>query len=289
VVVFSNALASDDRRHRVQSLGVTRILAKASTPPRLLSLLLNELLGMVEETRRLATDPEPVADLDGVARTALVHLGALLADLGRGNPVASQTSLLRGIAETARGVSSSAAASGRSALAAMAEGAEHLARRLADEDEAITSSLHRTLAQAVDRMRGLVSDLTPAAPAPWRPGQTLVVDDDRLAAHYATKALEKVHVPVTTVHDPQAALRLLDEHAFSLLVSDVCMAGMAGDELAKRVRAHPRYATVPIIFVTACADFTFRLPDGTDSDVIAKPYQMAELAVKALTHLTSLG
>ena len=30
-----------------------------------------------------------------------------------------------------------------------------------------------------------------------------------------------------------------------------------------------------------------RLPDGTACDVIAKPYQMSELAVKTLTHLTA--
>ena len=48
-----------------------------------------------------------------------------------------------------------------------------------------------------------------------------------------------------------------------------------------------RHSGVPIIFVTSCATSTCRLPDGTECDVITKPYLMAELAVKALMHLTA--
>jgi serine/threonine protein kinase/CheY-like chemotaxis protein len=281
VVVFSNALADDTRLQQVQDLGVTRILAKAATPPRSLSALLLDLLGLTARPQQFPSDAHPVAEVHGVARTALAHLQALLPDLRQAG--AGQSRILRGIAETARGLSAAAAASDLPAMAAVAEGTDHLARRLAAEGEAITPSVQRTLMQAVNCLHFLAAQPAGFGATAWSPAQALVVDDDRLAARYASKALSKARIPTMTAHSPEEALRLCNEHAFGLVVSDVGMPGMSGDAFALAVRRFHRRESV--IFVTTCRDFTGHLADGRTCEVIAKPYMMAELAVKALVHL----
>jgi CheY-like chemotaxis protein len=222
-----------------------------------------------------------------VARTALAHLLLLLPDLGRTDSTERQQDILRSIAETARGLSAAAAASGLPAMAAAAEGTDHFARRLSNEEEPVTPSQCRTLRQAVSCLQALTARQPHPTHAAWTPGLTLIVDDVGLAARFANTALAKARIPTMTALDPHAALQLLDAQDFGLVVSDVRMAGMDGDAFALAVRAHRRHASVPIIFVTSCTDFTCRLPDGTECDVITKPYRMAELAVKALMHLTA--
>ncbi len=287
VLVFSNALADDLRLLQVQELGITQILPKAATPPRALSALLGEMLGIPVQTHSIHSDRYPVSDLDGVARTALAHLQILLPELGQVESIDHQQDILRGIAETARGLSAAAAASGLPPMAAAAEGTDHFARRLSNEEETITLSQCRTLMQAVGCLQALTAQRPHPTRATWTPGLTLVLDDVGLAARYASNALAKARIPTMTALDPRAALQLLDAHDFSLVVSDVQMDGLDGDEFALAVRAHHRHSGVPIIFVTSCATFTCRLPDGTECDVITKPYLMAELAVKALMHLTA--
>lgn len=285
VVVFSNALAEDARLRRVQDLGVTRILAKAATPPRALSSLLLDLLGMAEGRRQFPSDTHPLAEVQGVARTALAHLQALLPDLHHNDPGPVQGCILRGIADTARGLSAAAAASGLPAMAAVAEATDHLARRLAEDAEPITPSLQRTLSQAVGCLQALAArPACPGQPA-WSPAQALVVDDDLLAARYAAKALGRARIPTLTAPGPEEALRLCQAQAFGLVVSDVGMPGMAGDAFALAVRQVHRHTA--IIFVTAGSDFTGLLADGSDCEVITKPYAMSELAVKALVHLAT--
>ena len=64
------------------------------------------------------------------------------------------------------------------------------------------------------------------------------------------------------------------------------MAGMNGFQLAAAIREDARYHDLPVVFVTSLSDFdrVFGAADARN-DVIAKPFLLMELAVKALTHL----
>src|ERR1051325_10336301 len=79
----------------------------------------------------------------------------------------------------------------------------------------------------------------------------LVVDDTPADLLALTAVLEPLGVPVTTAESGEAALRLLLERDFTLLLFDVNMPNMSGLELARRVRDRDRSKTVPIIFITA--------------------------------------
>jgi CheY-like chemotaxis protein len=177
---------------------------------------------------------------------------------------------------------------GAAGPAALAEAVEMLARQLLERPERVNASAQRTLAQAVARLRSL--EFAPRCP--WQPGPALVVDDDPIALRLACEALAKVHIPVISATDPAEALAQLQGQRFAVVVTDVMMDGMSGLQLAARIRQHPEHSErfknsrVPVIYVTAIADFArcVATDDASGNDVIAKPYLLLELAVKALVH-----
>jgi len=56
---------------------------------------------------------------------------------------------------------------------------------------------------------------------------------------------------VLTTSSPSEALDLLGEQSFDLVVSDVVMPGIDGFELARRIKADARTASIPILLCTA--------------------------------------
>lgn len=92
---------------------------------------------------------------------------------------------------------------------------------------------------------------------------------------------------VTTAESGEQALKLLDEPPFDLLVTDVLMSGISGIVLAERVRNHPEWKDVPIVFVSASST-------PSDEHVIStierafflrKPFNADELQAIAKTAL----
>ena len=65
------------------------------------------------------------------------------------------------------------------------------------------------------------------------------------------------------------------------------MGDVNGFQFAARLRAAPRHRRLPIIFVTALSDFDKVFAHDAEglNDVIAKPFLLKELALKALIHL----
>jgi CheY-like chemotaxis protein len=117
--------------------------------------------------------------------------------------------------------------------------------------------------------------------------KALVVDDDKLSHRLVVTALRNAHVEAKGTDNPELALRLLQERTYDLILLDVEMPGMDGLELCERLRALPAYEKTPVIYVTIHSDFETQaktLMSG-GNDLIAKPIQPAELAVKAVMHL----
>jgi DNA-binding response OmpR family regulator len=100
-------------------------------------------------------------------------------------------------------------------------------------------------------------------------------------------ALEKANLRCTSIENPLAALALLNDHPFDLILLDVDMPGLNGFELCTRLRAQPTNAQSPVIFVTSLADFESRTRSTLSggNDLIAKPFLFMELALKAITHI----
>ena len=109
------------------------------------------------------------------------------------------------------------------------------------------------------------------------------VIDQSLPADAGTR-LFKVH-PHHNQEIIGQAFRLLAQEP-DLLFADVALPAESGPELTERVRHEPRYAHIPVIFVTAMTDALTRLPGTVEEPmaVLEKPFRFEQVA-RTMRHL----
>ncbi len=110
----------------------------------------------------------------------------------------------------------------------------------------------------------------------------LVVDDEASSRRLLTALLQADAYEVLSVASAREALEQLQERQPDLVLTDGMMPGMSGFDLAARLKADSRYATLPVIIVTALDDRETRLralEAGVD-DFLGKPIDRAELRVR---------
>ncbi|MGD0259502.1 MAG: response regulator [Verrucomicrobiota bacterium] len=173
-------------------------------------------------------------------------------------------------------------------IAHLASALEVLLRELQEQPKKLTPSILHTLARAVDCLKTLFAEARhPAQDEVSQSTLVLAVDDEPLALHTLGTALAKANLKAVSLDDPELALRVLALNRFDLIFLDAEMPGMDGFEVCKRLRALPTNDTTPVVYVTALSDFEARaratLSGG--NDLIAKPFPLSEVAVKALTFL----
>lgn len=112
--------------------------------------------------------------------------------------------------------------------------------------------------------------------------EILVVDDDSSARFLMRLILEDAGYLVREAANGLGALILLKDWLPQLIVTDMVMPEMDGQELISRLRSDPRSAAVPILAVTGQPEAMERA-GGADA-VLAKPLSRAGL-VSAVTSL----
>jgi signal transduction histidine kinase len=127
------------------------------------------------------------------------------------------------------------------------------------------------------------------APDPVLMGKTvLVVDDDMRHVYSLSGALRARRLEVISAADGQEALDELERHpALDVIVMDMMMPRIDGNEVIRRIRAQPRFQTLPIIALTAKRDPGDReacLAAGA-TDYVAKPVDIVELLALLRTRL----
>jgi two-component system cell cycle response regulator len=118
------------------------------------------------------------------------------------------------------------------------------------------------------------------------PGRILVVDDHPRSAPRIMGALAKVH-DVVLERDPQAALLLLAEQAFDLLIVSTSLEGADGLRLCSQVRSLDRTRHMPIIIVVDVGNEA-RLLRGLDmgvNDYVMSPVDRHELLARVKTQI----
>lgn len=118
----------------------------------------------------------------------------------------------------------------------------------------------------------------------------LAVDDEDYVLEIVQEILEKSGFEVIPAKNGSAALEMLRNDVFDLLITDVVMPEMNGIELCRMVRADPMLARIPILFLTAkgrSTDIAGGLDAGGD-DYVVKPHDVIELParVRALLRRT---
>jgi DNA-binding response OmpR family regulator len=109
----------------------------------------------------------------------------------------------------------------------------------------------------------------------------LIVEDHEALRYYLRKTFENDY-HVVDVSNGQEALTFLSNEYPDLILSDVMMPGIQGDELCKIVKENPETSGIPFILLTAKAnhDATVEgLKKGAD-DYISKPFSTEILKLK---------
>jgi DNA-binding response OmpR family regulator len=107
----------------------------------------------------------------------------------------------------------------------------------------------------------------------------LVVDDEKNIVDVVKAYLEKEGFQVVTASDGEAALNIFNKETIHLIVLDLMLPKISGEEVCGKVRA---VSSVPIIMLTAKAEEDERIEGisiGAD-DYLVKPFSARELVVR---------
>jgi two-component system cell cycle response regulator CpdR len=107
----------------------------------------------------------------------------------------------------------------------------------------------------------------------------LLAEDDQVMREYLTRALEKSGYAVTAVDRGTAALPLVEEEEFDLLLTDIVMPEMDGIELAQK--ASELRPDLRVMFITGFAAVTLKAGKTMpQARVLSKPFHLRDLVLE---------
>ena len=109
----------------------------------------------------------------------------------------------------------------------------------------------------------------------------LIIDDDAHINDIVSKALRSEGYSVSSAYSGTEALLLLSQSKPDLILLDLMLPGLSGEELL------PQIKDIPVIVVSAKADVTDKveLLIGGAVDYITKPFHMEELLARIMVQL----
>lgn len=112
----------------------------------------------------------------------------------------------------------------------------------------------------------------------------LVVDDEVPIAELVAEVLREEGYTVRIAHDGASALLDISMHCPGLVILDVAMPVLVGDELLRYLRRNG-YDTLPVIMMTAGANPEVYYAHGA-TEVLPKPFDLNVLVDKVTTLLS---
>lgn len=101
----------------------------------------------------------------------------------------------------------------------------------------------------------------------------LIIDDVMLNIKVLRNMLKKMGANVIETLDPEEVEGILKTHTPDIIMTDLWMPKMSGEELATALKANPETAKIPIVAITA--DTQLQNTQGVFEDIIHKPITMA--------------
>ena len=110
----------------------------------------------------------------------------------------------------------------------------------------------------------------------------LLVVDDELEVRKALKSSLERHseFSVAVAKDGQEALEILEKEGIpDMVVLDLNMPGLSGEEVLKKIKAHDKWGSTPVLISTVRRESPtlMRLMEMGAADYIMKPYNIQEL------------
>ncbi len=122
---------------------------------------------------------------------------------------------------------------------------------------------------------------------PERKRQIIMLVDDNQANLNIGKNILKSSYEVYALPSAERLFKFLETVTPDLILLDVSMPGMSGFDVIRLLKADPRHAGVPVVFVTAMSDETDELEGLALGavDYVAKPFSAAILLKRIENHL----
>ncbi len=110
----------------------------------------------------------------------------------------------------------------------------------------------------------------------------LIVDDERDLLRVMTMRLTKAGYEIMTATDGREALVLIEEAMPDLVLLDLRLPVMSGQDVCKKMKSDPKFKNIPIILFTASAggDIPERARALGADDYIIKPFEAEDLLKK---------
>jgi CheY-like chemotaxis protein len=217
----------------------------------------------------------------------LAELRERVSALIKSKSTTDQLSLLKGLEGSVSSLASLSGITGFGRISHLSGSLDALIKDLNKKPSQMTASVLRTIAHAMDCMNVLFREITHMPQELPQSILILAVDDEPISRRTISVALGKANLRCIGMEDANMALTVLRENPFDLIFLDAEMPGMNGFELCAELRKLPTNKSTPVIFVTSLTKFEIRAQSSLSggNDLIAKPFLMMELAVKALTYL----
>jgi len=160
-------------------------------------------------------------------------------------------------------------------------------RRIASEARQWLALMERHLLSLKDQCRysregeqGTTEDSSAGAVGFEKPsekrltGRVLVVDDDPANRQMLARRLRRQGLTVSVASSGEAALEKARQSSYDLILLDMVMPGMDGDEVLARLKSDPALAPIPVIMISALdqEDRIARCVEMGAEDYIAKPF-----------------
>jgi CheY-like chemotaxis protein len=118
--------------------------------------------------------------------------------------------------------------------------------------------------------------------------KALVIEDNEMNAMLLGLLLKKQQLSFDLAKDGQIGWELFNQNTYDIVLTDINVPKMTGDELAKAIRNHPNgKASMPVIALTATI-----MQDDLDayrkagiSDILVKPFKEADLKAMLVKHI----
>jgi len=151
--------------------------------------------------------------------------------------------------------------------------------------ELLNNSTMRTLTQTVDFLGVLIKQRDYAALKDPAKALVYAVDDDADNVEAIKLAMETAMLQTHTTQEPAIALAELASSRFDLIFLDVNLGQIDGFELCQQIRQLAIHSRTPIVFLTGATTVENRVQSSLSggNDFVAKPFNLHELSVKALT------